>query len=47
LRAGPSEAVTADAYAVAQRFATAEHEVEVRVRRVDNCKPKGFARSSG
>ena len=35
-RAGPGEALAADADAVAQRLALAEHEIEVGVRRVDD-----------
>src|SRR4029079_6068741 len=36
LRARPGEAVAADADAVAHRLAVAEHEVEVRIRHIDN-----------
>ena len=36
LRAGPGEALAADANPVAQRLALAEHEIEIGVRRIDD-----------
>src|SRR5262249_34150985 len=36
LGAGPGEALTADTDAVTDRFAVAEHEVEISVRRIDD-----------
>src|SRR5439155_7401516 len=36
LDAGPGEALAADADAVAHRLAVAEHEVKIRVRRIDD-----------
>src|SRR6202042_1608855 len=43
LGAGPGEAVAADADAIAERLAVAEHVVEVGVRRIDDHRARGLA----
>ena len=44
LSARPSEPIPADADAVAQRFAVAEHQIEKRVRCVDDPGASGLGR---